>query len=189
MGSTYSRQGDYTGLRDQPLCVGALKLGETVAGWWTTDLLAVVDAALQIIGSPMKVTVRGTRETGLVAILAASQSQSIDAIEAEQLLASYYSAAGYGFPYVYGDAGGHNADLGVDGSMVPCIPTILEVADIPQLASLVCPRPLTIADPVWADGKPVSADEMSRAFAWTIHFYEASGCPRAMTLRSERGNW
>jgi hypothetical protein len=183
MGSTYATQGAYAGLRDQPLCVGALKLGETAAGWWTIDLLAVVEAARQIVGRQVNVIVRGRRETGLVAILAASQSRSIDVVEAEELLASYDCAAGYGFPYVYGDAGGHNADLGVYGSMLPCIPNILELADVPQLASMVCPRPLTITDPLWANGRAVSAKDMSRVFAWARRFYEVSGCPRALTWR------
>ncbi len=182
MGSSYATQAAYVGLRDQPLCVGALKLGETVAGWWTIDLLAVVQAARQIAGSRVKVTVRGYRETGLVAILAAGQSQSIDAVEAAELLTSYDSPAGYGFPYVYGDAGGHNADLGVYGSMVPCIPAILKLADIPQLASLVCPRPLTITDPLWANGKAVSVGDMPRVFAWTTRYYEVFGVPKSLAV-------
>jgi acetyl esterase/lipase len=184
MGSTYGTQAAYAGLRDQPLCVGALKLGETAAGWWTIDLLAVVEAARKIVGSRASVIVRGSRETGLVAILAAGQSQSINAVDAEGLLASYYSSAGYGFPYVYGDAGGHNADLGVYGSMVPCIPNILKLADIVQLAAMVCPRPLTITDPLWADGKAVSTEDTLRVFAWARRFYEVSGCQRALIFHS-----
>jgi hypothetical protein len=150
------------------------------------DVLAIAEAARQIVGRPVKVIVRGSRETGLAAILAAGQSQAIDAVETEELLASYASAAGYGFPYVYGDAGGHNADLGVYGSMVPCIPNVLHLADIPQLASMVCPRPLTITDSLWANGKAVSAEDLSSAFAWLRRYYEVSGCPRALVIQSGR---
>ena len=187
MGSTYTTPGGLRGSPGSTPVRGSSQVGR--------DGGRLVDdrphrcrggRVLQIVGSPVKVTVRGDRETGLVAILAASQSQHIDAVEAEQVLASYYSAAGYGFPYVYGDAGGHNADLGVYGSMVPCIPNILEVGDMPQLASMVCPRPLTITDPLWANGKAVSEEDLSNAFAWATRFYEVSGCPSALILQSHR---
>jgi pimeloyl-ACP methyl ester carboxylesterase len=187
MGSMYSRLAAYVGVRDQCLCVGALKLGETVAGWWTGDLLAVVEAARSVVAGPVSVTVKAKRETGLIAILAAGQSLSINAVETEELLASYRSAPGslpaYGFPYVYGGAGGHNADLHVYGSMVPCVPRMLEVADIPQLAAMVCPRPLRIADPLWANGTRVSAEDVPGVFAWTGRFYKASGCGAALVLQ------
>ena len=70
---------------------------------------------------------------------------------------------------------GRYAKFGGYGSMVPCIPSILELADIPQLVSLVCPRPLAIIDPVWANGKPVPAGDLPSVFAWTRHFYKVSG--------------
>ena len=54
MDSTYATQAAYVGIRDQPLCVGAMKLGETVAGWWTDDLLAVVGAARTIAGAKVE---------------------------------------------------------------------------------------------------------------------------------------
>ncbi len=176
MGSTYAAEAAYVGIRDQPLCVGAMKLGETVAAWWTDDLLAVVHAARTIVGAKAEVIVRGRRETGLVAILAAALGQGIDAVEVEEMLASYRSSSGYGFPYVYGNAGGHNARLGVYGSMVPCIPMVLTVADLPQINALVCPKPLTIVNPLWANGERLSPHDMQTAIAWTTQYYRVSGC-------------
>ena len=99
-----------------------MNLGGTVAGWWTDDLLAVVHTARTIAGAKAKVIVRGRRETGLIAILAAALGEGIDAVEAEETLASYRSSSGYGFPYVYGDTGGHNAKLGVYGACCPVFP-------------------------------------------------------------------
>jgi hypothetical protein len=186
MGSTYATQAAYVGVRDQPLSVGAIKLGETVAGWWALDVLAVVEAARKIVGGRVRVIVKGKRETGLVAILAAGQSRSIDAVEADELPASYHCAAGYGRPYVYGDVGEHNADLGGYGSMAPCIPKVLKVADIPQLVALVSPRPLTIADPVWASGERLSREDLPGAFAWARRFYEVSGAVDFITFSTCR---
>ncbi|MFH0797267.1 MAG: alpha/beta hydrolase family protein [Candidatus Omnitrophota bacterium] len=176
MGSWSAIHESYVGLRERALCMGALKLGETVAGWWMNDLLAVVSIASKITGTAVDVTVRGERETGLVAILAASQSQSIKTVEVNGLLASYYSANGYGEPYEYGKPTPTRTGY---GSMVPCIPNILKYADIPQLAALVCPRPLTITEPMWASGEMVSGSglDLSGVFAWTRRFYEVSGYP------------
>ena len=177
MGSQAAVGDTYIGLGDRRLCMGALKLGETVAGWWMNDLLSIVGVAPRIAGTAVDVTVRGERETGLVAILAAGRSQVIKAVEVSGLLASYSSATGYGEPYVWGDTTGHNDHLGGYGSMMPCIPHILKYADIPQLAALVCPRPLTIIAPLWASGEAVSDRDLAGAFVWTRRFYEVSGCP------------
>jgi len=182
IGSLPDIQAAYVGNHDQPLCDAALKLGEPLAGLWANDLLAIVNTASKAIGSKVRVVVSGKREMGLAAILAASRSQSIDAVETHELLASYYSPKGYGWPYVYGDTGRHNDNLGGYGSMVPCIPNILKYADIPQLAAMVCPRPLTITSPVLASGEMVGNKNLQNAFAWTKRFYKVSGCSSRLII-------
>jgi len=76
---------------------------------------------------------------------------------------------------VYGDTGGHNAKLGGYASMAPCIPSILTTADLPQIASLACPKPLSIVNPVSADGEKLSSRDAEAAFAWARKFYDVSG--------------
>ena len=177
MGETRPRHesGGYLGFRDYDLCAAALKLGTTQAGLWVQDLLVAVAAARQEIGNPVRVVIRGDRETGLVGILAAGQSEAIDAVETTGLLASYASPDGYGLPYAYSgkdnDRSVTTRPLGGYGSMVPCIPHILRQGDVPQLAALVAPRPLTIRKPLWASGQPVPAADCMRLFAWTKQVY------------------
>ncbi|HLV81969.1 MAG TPA: dienelactone hydrolase family protein [Chthonomonadaceae bacterium] len=188
MGETqYSGEsGFYLGFRDYDIAYQALKLGETLAGYRVRDLLAVIHAAQSIAGKEKPVVVRADREEGLVAILAAGQSEAISAVETTGLLASYASAQGYGRPYAYRDAENRppttNAHLGGYGSMLPCIPGILTEADIPQLAALVAPRPLTIQQPLWASGNPLEAGQIAPAFRWTQEIYRALGAESALAL-------
>ena len=55
--------------------------------------------------------------------------------------------------------------------MVPCIPNILKYADISQLAAMMAPRPLTISEPCWASGNPLSASEVGNSFGWARQIY------------------
>jgi hypothetical protein len=171
--------GGYMGFRDLDMAMGALKLGETLAGYWVRDLLAGIAAARQVIGQPVRVAVEGERETGFVAMLAAGQSEALEAVRADGLLASYASPKGYGLTFAYSDENNskdvRNRALGGYGTMVPGIPGILRVADIPQLAALVAPRRLSVEGPMWASADPLTASEVEREFAWTRQVYELYG--------------
>ena len=179
-------QGYYLGYRDYDIAVAALKLGETLAGYWSKDLLAAIGAAQKHSGPTARVVVRGEKEMGLVAILAAGQSSIIDAVETHGLLASYHSPLGYGLPFAYSDEKGDQSVrsrvLGGYGSMAPLIPNILKSADIAQLAALVAPRPLTIIAPLWGSGDALSPAEAQKAFAWTQQAYLTSGAPNELHL-------
>ena len=130
--------------------------------------------------------VRGEKEMGLVAILAAGQSTAIDEVETRGLLASYFSPLGYGLPFAYSDEKGDQSvrsrTLGGYGSMAPLIPSILKSADIAQLAALVAPRPLTIAATLWGSGDAASPAEAQDAFAWTQQAYRANGASNEFHL-------
>jgi hypothetical protein len=171
--------GGYMGFRDMDLCSSALKLGDTAAGYWVEDLLVAIAAARRAVREPVEVTVSGRLEMGLVAILAAGQSDTIQAVEADRPLASYSSPDGYGLTFAYSDEHNNSSvrsrPLGGYGSMAPCIPSILKAADIPQLAALVAPRPLTLREPLWASGTPLTEDEAARQFAWTNATYRVHG--------------
>ena len=188
MGETRSahESSRYAGFRDMDISIAALKLGDTVAGYWTRDLLAAIQAARQVAGDRLKVTVHGDLETGLIAILAAGQDTSIDAVSTKGLLTSCYSSEGYGLPFAYADEkfdkSVRSRDLGGYGSMVPCIPHLLKTADIPQLAALVAPRPLTIIDPLRASGNAVSNEEALKAFEWTQRIYGLQKADKALVI-------
>jgi hypothetical protein len=187
MGETHYPQesGYYLGFRDYDIAVAALKFGDTLAGYWTKDLLAAIKAAQKVVGPQSKVTVRGDRETGLVALFAAGLSDTIDAVETTGLLASCYSAGGYGLPFAYRNQDNQDPGkrkLGGYGSMVPCIPSLLEAGDIPQLAALVAPRPLSIDAPQHASGNPVPEKDLNSAFAWTHAVYRLDHADKAFKV-------
>ena len=66
--------------------------------------------------------------------------------------------------------------------MVPCLPGVLKLADIPQLAALVAPRPLLVREPSWASGDLLSATEAARQFAWTRQVYRVCRAESALQL-------
>jgi hypothetical protein len=166
--------------------MSALKLGETLAGYWVRDCLAAIALARTVAGVDCRVTICGKDEMGLVALLAALENEDIAAVETEGLLASYYSAAGYGLPFAYcdehGDPSVRSRKLAGYGSMLPCIPHILKVADIPQIMALIAPRPLTVIEPKWASGESVAAKDYAAAFAWTADTFTLYGSQAAFRV-------
>ena len=68
----FNEQGGYNGFRDFDVGVAALKLGETLAGYWVRDCLVAMAAAQQAAGGRLKVTIQGEGEMGLVALLVAA---------------------------------------------------------------------------------------------------------------------
>ena len=190
MGETRSihESSGYMGFRDMDTSVTAIKLGDTLAGYWTSDLRAAIQSARKAIGTKVRVIVRGELETGLVAILAAGQDESIDGVETHGLLASCFSRYGYGLPFAYNDDKGtkdiRSRKLGGYGSMLPCIPHLLSSADIPQLMALVAPRPLEIDEPLWASGDPVAQDELDPAFAWARQVYRVHKAEGSLRVKA-----
>jgi hypothetical protein len=187
-GETRNRQEEGmggSGMRDYDVAISALKLGETLAGYQVKDLLAAIAAAVPIASPITKVVVHADREMGLVAILAAGQSDTIQAVETTGLLASYSSSGGYGLPYAYNDADFAVVPIQTFGgyqSMLPCIPNMLRYADIPQLAALMAPRPLTLHASRLADDSLLSASAAEQTFAWTRAVYRLSGSTNSLQI-------
>ncbi len=170
--------GAYTGVNDIDMGIAALKVGQTLAGQWTKDTLAAIEAINLTAGRKLRITVRGERQCGFVALLAGAFSKSVSSVETVDMLASYYSPKGYGKPYAYANEYGRkveNLNLGGWKSMLPSIPYILDTADIPQIAALVSPKSLTIISPKYADNRDLSKDEISNVFSWTTATYQSAG--------------
>jgi cephalosporin-C deacetylase-like acetyl esterase len=58
------------------------------------------------------------------------------------------------------------------GQLQNVVPGVLAWYDLPDLAALIAPRPLTIRAPVNAAGKPVSQEELERVFAVARRAYK-----------------
>jgi pimeloyl-ACP methyl ester carboxylesterase len=178
--------GAYTGVNDIDMGIAALKVGQTLAGQWTKDTLAAIEAINLTAGRKLRITVRGERQCGFVALLAGAFSKSVSSVETVDMLASYYSPKGYGKPYAYANEYGRkveNLNLGGWKSMLPSIPYILDTADIPQIAALVSPKPLTIISPKYADDSNLSKEEISTVFNWTNEAYQSAGRLGKLVIR------
>jgi hypothetical protein len=62
------------------------------------------------------------------------------------------------------------------------IPRLLRVGDIPDLAALAAPNPLTVVAPLAQDGTPLAVDEAAQVFTPVRKRYEAYGKPHAFHL-------
>ena len=176
----FNEQGGYNGFRDYDVGIAALKLGETLAGYWVRDCLVAIAAARQATDGRLKVAIHGEGEMGLIALLVAAHQDDVAGVQVRGLLASYYSAAGYGLPFAYADEKNDKSVRGRKlfgyGSIAPCIPHLLKYADIPQIMALVAPRPLRVIEPKWASGEVVPAAARPATLRWTSNVYALYGC-------------
>jgi cephalosporin-C deacetylase-like acetyl esterase len=71
------------------------------------------------------------------------------------------------------------------GQLADVIPGVLAYYDLPDLAALIAPRPLTILNPVDAAGIPVSQQELDRIYAVCKKAYAAAGAEKNLKLLVE----
>jgi hypothetical protein len=63
------------------------------------------------------------------------------------------------------------------------VPGVLRATgDIPHLAALLAPRRLVVAGAVTGGGKPLAADELAAAFAFTRQMYLQENVPAALSI-------
>lgn len=128
----------------------AIVLGRPLLAQQAWDVIATARTLSQQEGIG-KVTVYGRGSTGLIAILAAALSDEIDAVATQWTIASFVDAIADPLPQ----------------PMWAYAPSILKVADVPQLAAMCAPRPLLLADPV--DGnKEVVSDASGKQLLETV---------------------
>ena len=68
------------------------------------------------------------------------------------------------------------------GLMAPGI--LRDVGDIPQIAALISPRPLTIAGGVTGGGEVLDEAQLKSAYHWTTGAYGLTAKEPALTIRS-----
>jgi dienelactone hydrolase len=73
------------------------------------------------------------------------------------------------------------------GQLADVVPGVLAYYDLPDLAALIAPRPLTINNPVDAAGKPVGQEELERVYAACREAYSSAGAEKNLKLRARGG--
>jgi dienelactone hydrolase len=163
---------NYLGSRDQETCTAAMVVGQSLAGWWSQEVLALVgwaQAQADLDASTVACVAQG--ETGLALLAAAAQSDALRPLVFTGTLASYHSAEGYGKPYVYG---GDNSSIGGVGSNAWYVPDIVSAGDVDQFVGLLVPRPVMVACPVIASGRTLSAGELAGHFTCSRSLWAAA---------------
>ena len=62
------------------------------------------------------------------------------------------------------------------------VPGVLQYYDLPDLAALIAPRPLTIKNPVDPLGKPVAQAELEKVYTKAIEAYKKAGASDKLVL-------
>lgn len=172
--------GAYLNLRDHDFCLAATKIGRAALGMWVVDIqkaLETLNETEKIPSSHMSLV--GWKEGGVAALFTAVLDKNIQRVAAINFLGSYYSPNNYGKLYSWGK---DNRDLGGIGSLVPMVPDILKVGDIPQIVSLIAPRALFLSKPTWVSGKIMNLDKARQNFKWCRNIYKLNKAKKRFTL-------
>lgn len=133
-----------------------LWIGRPLLGQWVWDIRRLLDALQETDGRlPREVKVVGVGPGGLVALAAAALDDRITAVTTIDSLGSFISETPYQGQRM--------------GTIVPGI--VEYVGDVPDLAALVAPKPLTIQGAVSGNGEPLKSDALQEAFRRTRKAY------------------
>jgi hypothetical protein len=114
-----------------------------------------------------RISLHGDRQGGLLALYAAALDGDVAQVEATNVLASYR--------YFLEDEQPQPIAL--------CIPNVLNVIDIPQVAALVAPRPLNVSGVVGYGLAGLSSEDTAREWAFTTAAYQVAGNEGALHLK------
>ena len=150
----FERPGDKIGRApDHNSAEWSLWLGRPLLGQWVVDIRRGLDAIGFQAGSEL--TVIGVGPAGVVALCAAALDPRITRVVTVGTLASYLTDVPY-----------EGQRLGI---MAPGI--VRDVGDLQHLAALIAPRRLIVSGPVSGGGKPLTAPEAQKEFAFTQATY------------------
>ncbi len=130
-----------------------LWVGRPLLGQWCHDLQRAITATRTESGG--EIAVIGVGTAGPVVLAAAAVDNRITRVATVNSLASYISTVPY-----------RGQRLGL---MAPGI--LRDVGDIPQIAALIAPRPLTIAGGVTGGGEVLDEAKLQAAYRWTTGAY------------------
>lgn len=168
--------GAYLNQRDMAWAKAAARLGRSALSMWLTDLTALVNALARREDVDLtRLSLYGYGETGTAALFFGALDGRPSTVVVERALGSYLSESGFGRPFLYQEPSPTAAAGGGIGSMVPFVPDLLKVADLPQVAALWAPRRLVIIDALRGDGRPMDYRYARQQYAFTAAVYALTG--------------
>lgn len=145
--------------------IRSLKTGRHLFGLRVWDVLRAVEYLREREDmQPDRVALWGEREGALLALYAGALDVRVAAVVADYPLASYRGA----------QDGAHAAWL------YPW--RVLDVCDVPDVAALVAPRPLVLANATGPDARPLSLEQMQEQLSTVRQAYVTAGAPHALEL-------
>jgi hypothetical protein len=168
--------GAYMNQRDMAFGKAAARLGRSALSMWLTDLTALVNALAKRDDVDLaRLSLYGTGETGTAALFFSALDGRPTTVVLERALGSYVSEVGFGRPFIYQEPNPTAADGGGLGSLVPFVPDVLKVTDLPHVAALLAPRRLVIIDALRGDGRPMNYRYTRQQYAFTSAVYALTG--------------
>ena len=143
-----------------------LWVGRPLLGQWCHDLQRAISTHRP--ENRGEIVVIGVGTAGPVVLAAAAVDKRITRVATVNSLASYISPVPY-----------RGQRLGL---MAPGI--LRDVGDIPQIAALISPRPLTIAGGVTGGGDVLDETKLKAAYRWTTGAYGLTAKEPALTIRA-----
>ncbi|HEY1380237.1 MAG TPA: acetylxylan esterase, partial [Gemmataceae bacterium] len=146
----------------------ALWIGRPMMGQWLTDVQAVLDWLARRPGIDRRhVMLAGVGPAGLVALVGGGLwDDRVTGVLAVETPVSYLTDAPYG----------PTMRMGV------LLPGIVGVGDVPQLAALVAPRRLVLADGVSPRGDRLAAKDLTAAVAFAADVYKVHKAADRLTV-------
>jgi len=145
----------------------SIVLGKPLVGQWVWDILRGVDVlARREDLDATRILLWGEGTAALAALFATGLDERLSGVACDKLLASYRAVASFSLPTEV------------------FIPQILNYADIPQIAALIAPRSLYIANPVNGANEPVPDETLNTAFSATRDVYELLKAESELTVTS-----
>jgi hypothetical protein len=150
----------------------AVAIGRPLLGQRVTDVLgavSVLDEREEVAGGPVIV---GDGAGALWGLYAAALDERVASAAARAGLASYQHFIDDPCP----------TWIQSDRMSTVVVPGALEWFDLPDVASMVAPRPLRLSGLVYGSNRPLSADELTEAYARTRRRYQALGAGDGLEL-------
>ncbi|MBP88546.1 MAG: acetylxylan esterase [Planctomycetaceae bacterium] len=137
-------------------------IGRPLLGQWVWDAMRTLDAiATSNDRLRGEVSIVGVGPASLIALSAAALDSRFTSVVTVNGLASFVSDVPYENQWL--------------GTIVPGF--LRDIGDVPQIASLVSPRPLIIAGGVTGGGQSLSKDALESSYAWTTAAYRLDKPP------------
>jgi dienelactone hydrolase len=167
-GETRPERAAGAGVVDHNSAEHSLWIGRPLLGQWVGDVLCLLEwLELQPTLDRQRLVVAGLGQAGVVALTVAGLLESRIA-----------GALAIGAPatYVTEEAYGPGTRMGL------LAPGIVRLADIPQLAALVAPRRLIVAESLTPQGKKLAEKELQEGYAFTRMIYQLLKAEKRLTI-------